>query len=335
MVFLFTNSREETISRVREGQDADTPLRGLNHIQGAEHLTVTPKSMRSILFIPRLLRYDFVITQDNLLLGYIVSLYSRIFGAKTRWIYIAMNSSTLMRRHSTHRVRMFLFKKFWASYSRIICLYHEQIEDFVRLGISRDRLVFVPFGVDINFFKPRDTSIEEDLVVSIGRDAGRDYQTLLKSAERTNHKFVVVAGRKNISPDMTVPANVQVLYDKSLVEIRDLYARAKLVVVVSKDESLSDGSDCSGQTVILDALSAGKAVVATRRAWITDYFVLDEDLVVITANDPKALARAIESLLSDSDKRKRVALSGYTKTVERYNTKAFAEALQNVMNSLV
>jgi len=335
IAFLFTSPREGLMSRVQVGQDADTSLRGWNHIPGAEYFIVFPKSIRSLLFIPRLLRYDFVITQDNLLLGYIVSFCARVFRLRTRWLYVAINSSILMRRHAAHPIRLFLFKKFWESYARILCLSSEQIEDFARLGISRKHLVFMPFGVDAHFFQPTDVSREEDLIVSVGRDMGRDYATLFKTAERTKHAFIVVASQKNIPPDMPVPTNVSVLYNRPLVEVRDLYARARLAVIVSKDASVPDGSDCSGQTVILDALAAGKAVIATRRSWITDYLVPDQDLVVVPPNDPEALARAIDVLSNDAEKRKHLAASGREKVAARYTTKVFAEALCRLMDSLV
>lgn len=331
--FLFTNSKDEVIADVRAGRGADTALHGMNHFSEADYFTVFPQSMRAAALIPRLLRYDFIIAQDNLLLGYTVSLCSRLFRLKTRWLYIAMNSSTLMRRHAAHPVRLFLLKTFWASYARIICLSLEQLEDFARLGIPRTHLEFVPFGVDISFFRPTDASREEELIVSVGRDAGRDYETLFKAAERTGHAFIVVAGRKNIPPDMPIPANVTVLYNRSLVEIRDLYARTRLVVVPSRDAGVPGGSDCSGQTVVLDALAAGKAVIATRRPWMTDYLVPGEDLVVIPPNDSHALARAIDSLWDDAGKRRRLAESGHRKVVERYTTQVFAQKLLALMHT--
>ena len=165
---------------MRSGQDSDTALRGANHISGAEHLTILPKSMRALLFIPRLLRYDFIVAQDNLLLGYVVSMCARVFGFPTKWLYVAMTSSTLMRRHANHPVRLSLFKKFWSSYARIACISYEQIEDFVRFGVPRSHIVFVPFGVDARFFHSTDESLEEDLVVSVGRDAGRDPHAILE-----------------------------------------------------------------------------------------------------------------------------------------------------------
>jgi len=335
VAFLFTNSRDAVISGVQKGQDADTALRGSNHIPGAEHFTVFPKSFRSIFFIPRLPDFDFIVAQDNLLLGYIISLYARVFRLKTRWLYVAINSSILMRRNAERPARLMLLKKLWSSYARIICISSEQVEDFARLGIPRTQLVFIPFGVDVHFFQPSDVSYEEDLIVSVGRDAGRDYATLFRAVEHTDYPCIVVAAHKNIPPGMPIPENVSVLYDRSLTEVRDLYARARIVVVPSKDGNVPEGSDCSGQTVILDALAAGKTVIATHRSWIADYFVPGQDLMVVPPNEPETLAKAIDALWNDAEKRKSLAESGHDKVAAHYTTTAFAEALLKLMDSLV
>lgn len=334
VLFLFTNTKKGLMAKVRTGQDVDTSLHGFNHIPNAKYLVASPTSIWTLRFVPRLLRYDCIIAQDNFMLGYTVSLCSRIFRSKTKWFYIAIHSSTLMRRHTVHPIRLYILKKFWSSYARIICLSSEQLEDFVRFGIPRERLVFVPFGIDARFFESVDTVREEGLIVSVGRDAGRDYATLFKAAERLEHPFVVVASRKNIPSDVPIPTTVEVRYDRDLAEVRDLYAHARLVVVVSKSVSAPDGSDCSGQTVIMDALAAGKAVVATNRPWIEDYFVAGKNLIIVPPNDPSACARAIEALWHDGEKRKRLAMSGRETVIRRYTTKIFAESLIRIMRSV-
>lgn len=334
VAFLFTTPREEVISDIRIGQDADTWLHGLNYIEGSEYFVVPTKSMRSLWFLPRLLRYDFVVAQDNLLLGYAVSQCASLFRLKTRWLYLAMNSSMLMHRHVAHPLRLFFLRKFWESYAHIICLSHEQLEDFVRFGIARERLVFIPFGVDTHFFQPTDAYREEDIIVSVGRDVGRDYVTLFRAAEHSAHNFIVVAAQRNIPSGESTPKNVSVRFDRSLAEIRDLYIRAQLVVVVSKETGALGGSDCSGQTVILDALAAGKAVIATSRPWIADYFVPDQDVVVVEPGNPEALAQEIDSLIHDADRRKRLAASGHAKVAQRYTTAIFAASLLQLMRSV-
>jgi len=339
VAILFTNSRHEVINLVKAGKTADTSLYGFNYIFGAEafHMntsTFFEKLIQTVIIIPKLARYKAVIAQDNFVLGYIISLCAIIFRTKTRWLYLAMTSSTLIRRYKNHPVRTFLFKKFWKSYARIVCLSSQQIEDLVKFGIPREKLVFIPFGVDVKFFEPVKASHENNLIVSIGRDAGRDYETLFLAAEQSAHQFIIVASKKNISLERKVPANVSVFYDKSLMEIRDLYAQARLVIVVSKNEKESVGSDCSGQTVILDALAAGRAVIATNRSWISDYFEPGKDLIVVDSNNSEALNREIEYLWNDVEKRNELGEVGRAKVSAYYTTFEFAQGLMNLIRSL-
>lgn len=334
VAFLFTRSRKEIVRGIRTGQCADTPLYGMNHILNADYFTLRSKSIRAIFFISRLFRYKFVIAQDNLLLGYIVSVCSSTFNLKTRWLYVAINSSTLLRRHAKHPIRLFILKKFWLSYSHIICLSSDQLNHFIQIGIPRSRLSFVPFGVDVSFFRSTDIRHDGDAIVSVGRDSGRDYRTLFRVAELVDKQFIVVTSHNNIPQDVPIPPNVSVLYDRSIVEVRDLYACARLVVVVSKDTRIPDGSDCSGQTVILDALAAGKSVITTRRPWITDYFVPGQDLVVVEPGNSKSISSAINTLWNDAVKREQLSVSGYNKVSTYYTTKAFAKSLLKLMDSI-
>lgn len=332
-------SRKDTLAKIKTGEATDNVLFGLNHLTGVEYLTIgdylkhMPRLLQALAIIPHLLNYDFVIAQDDFFVGYLISLCSRLFRLKTQWLYVSISSSTLIRRHKNHPFRLFLLKKFWASYARIICLSHEQIEDLVTLGIPRAHLIFVPYGVDAAFFQ-KDAAHEEELIVSVGRDAGRDYSTLLKAAEHSNYLFSIIASQKNIPLGTVTPSNVSVFYNKSIVEVRDFFTKARLVVVVSKAVDVPDGSDCSGQTVILESLAAGKAVVATHRPWIADYLVDGEDLLVVPPNNPEALTKAIDSLWSDTGKRERIASSGRAKVLARYTSKQFGDSLQELMESI-
>lgn len=334
IAFLFTNTKDGTIAKIKLGEDADTALHGLNHISGAGYFVIHPTSLRGLAYVPHLLRYDFVLTQDHLLLGFVVSTLARLLGRKTKWMYFTMTASILAKHHAAHPLRLFLLKLFWRSYACIIYITSKQRQDLIRLGVLPGRLVFIPFSIDAEFFAAAKAAAEENFILSVGRDAGRDYPTLIKAAERTEKKIVITCARRNIPEGTAIPPNVTVRYDAGVLDVRSLYARAKLVAVVSKDFDRSDGSDCSGQTVILEALAAGKAVVATSRPWIADYLTPGEDLVVVPAGNPEALARAINELAGDPTRRAALVAKGRAKVLERYTTKAFTASLMKLMDYL-
>jgi glycosyltransferase involved in cell wall biosynthesis len=337
VLFLFTGRRNKTIQLLKTKELPDTSLYGLNHFSRADYLTVEAGSVilkigRIVKALPRLFKYDFIIAQDNLVLGWLVSWFATTFGLKNHWLYLTMTSSTMIKRHARHPIRRFILKTIWKSYHRVICLSRQQLEQLAQFGIPRSHLTFVPFGIDTSFFRSSPDLFPEDFILSVGRDAGRDYETLFQIAERSNYRYVLVSGEKNIPPNRPLPPNVSVFYELDPITLRDFYARAKLVLVVSKPESVPEGSDCSGQIVVMDALAMGKAVVATDRSWIKDYFIPDQDLVVVEANNPEVLIAAVNKLWSDPEAREKLGQAGQAKVKLRYTTQTFAQALKSLMS---
>jgi glycosyltransferase involved in cell wall biosynthesis len=329
ILFLFTNSRDTLIASVKNGTDADTNLRGFNHVPGAEQRTVPSGAFWSVFLIPTFLRYDAVITTDHPILGLLTMCVAWITGSRTKWFLIALNTSTLIRRFGPESFKLRVLGFCWKQASKIICISKEQIEDFVACDIPKEKLSYIPYGVDADYFKMKKSS--EDYIVSVGRDRGRDYETLLAVAEKCDHSFVIVASRNGVLPERNFPSNVEVRYDRPLSEIRELYRHARLAVVPSKDQALPEGSDCSGQTVILDALSAGLPVIATERSWIRDYFVPGVDLEVVKPADSNELSKEIETLWNDPERRQLLAQHGMEKVCLHYTTKQFAHAVLNLI----
>lgn len=335
-------SRTDALRQIADGTGTDTVLLGANHLPQVEYLTIgeypehtrgvrllrkLPRTLQGILMVPRLCRYHFVIAQDDLFIGFLVSLVAR----RTKWLYVAINTSILIRRHEHHPLRRLLLRLFWSSYARIICIATEQMADLRKLGVPGSGLRFIPYCVDTRFFKRDVGGREEPLVVSIGRDAGRDYPTLFRVAEGTPFSYVILAGHKNIPPGTPHPDSVTVLYNQGNQKARELYETAFAAAVVSKGSHIPDGSDCSGQTVILEALAAGKAVVATRRPWITDYLESGTDLEMVEAGDVNAIQAALKEYWDNPEKRHAFARAGQQKVLERYDTKVFAQELQKLM----
>jgi len=334
IAFLFSSSRAGLLEGAEEGLEPDTALRGFNYMPNAEAINIA-EAKHPLLLVLRLLRYDFVVASDTLLLGYLVSILGRLKRHKTQWVYVAITSSTLMRRHAAHQTKLFLLKRFWKSYGYIICLSSNQRTDFLSAGVRAEKLEFIPIGIDAAFYDAarKKSAGESDgkFVLSVGRDAGRDYATLLEAARRSEYPFVIVASERILPRSTPLPENVAVHYNLSARAVRDLYAQARLVAVASKAEDVPEGSDCSGQTVVLDALATGKPVVATERSWIADYFVPGEDLSVVPASDPASLAAAIELLWQDSVLAEHMARSGCGKVHSRYTTEAFARQLGQIL----
>ena len=102
----------------------------------------------------------------------------------------------------------------------------------------------------------------------------------------------------------TMPANM-LFSDHSLVELRDLYRSATIVVVPLLTENHG-----AGITVVREALSVGRPVIATSTSASINHYVEQGLVMGVPAGDPVALRDAILSLLAQPEKRRELSTAG-------------------------
>lgn len=348
IAFLFIGSdRNAMLDMARRGEIPDSPFRGANIIAEQSDVSVefvgteilerrlphgikkfVPMSLVHLVLIPRLVSYDVVIASDAHLLGWIVSICSR-----TKWIFLTINSSVLIARHARHPLRRWLLSCAWKSFAAIVCMAEQQREDLISFRVPKEKISIIHFGVDTAYFNGG-PSEEGNVVLSIGKDSGRDYATLLKAAAYVAMPIRIVASRKNIPSEIAVPPNVSIEYDLPLEKLKEAYAQARFVVVPSASDAAEQGSDCSGQTVILETLAMGRAVIATKRAWLTEYLAEGGDFVPVPPQDPEALARAMTALWEETSLRRGIAAHGQSTVRNRYTSRHFAEQLHGLIERI-
>lgn len=349
--FFIGMDRMEMMKAVQEGTMPDSMLRGANFFTADKTFAVDtissygfeshlprivkkliPMSLLQLVFVPRLLTYDVVIASDAFLLGYAVSLLGRLPGRRThtKWVFVAINSSVLIRRHATHTVRRWLLRLSWSSYAAIACLSDRQRLDLIDFGLKEEDISTIHFGVDTSYYRPFSDK-EGEIVMSIGKDYGRDYETLLSAAGRSGLPMEIITSHKNIPPGTSIPKNVRVVYDVPLDKLRDSYERARMVVFAVHPDDTIVGGDCCGQTVLLEALAMRRPVISTSRAWLTEYLTEGSDYIEVPSGDAEALAQALRKLWDDASLRRRLAAHGQHAVRESYSSRRFAADLASLV----
>jgi glycosyltransferase involved in cell wall biosynthesis len=140
------------------------------------------------------------------------------------------------------------------------------------IGPGAPPVVFVPFGVDVNAFRPL-PEVEPDVdVLSIGADPRRDFELLLTIAERRPElSFLIVASAEHARTLGNRPPNVSLETDIPLAQVRDRLARARVVALPVRDNSYSGAT-----TVMLQAMAMAKPVVVSRTAAIAEGYQLED-----------------------------------------------------------
>lgn len=179
------------------------------------------------------------------------------------------------------------------------------------------------FGVDTKFWRP-DPAATRDIILAIGNDGRRDFDTLVTAAKDITAPIHIVTKLplpEPLPPNVTHHRGSWHGTELSDERIRELYQRARVVVV-----PLCPSNQPSGQSVTLQAMACGCPVVLTETEglWSREQIIDGENVVLVPPGDGAKLAAAVNRLLSDSTFAGRLAQAGRAATVRCGNIDAFA-----------
>jgi glycosyltransferase involved in cell wall biosynthesis len=188
------------------------------------------------------------------------------------------------------------------------------------LGFS-GRICYVPLGVDIDFFQP--TEQTGDYIFSAG-GAERDYPTLLSAFEQINVKLALLA-RGNVTKEVKLTENVELIPAVSDTRYRDLLSQAKFVVIPLKNVAATFGG-----TTILEAMAAGKAVVASRAGGAAEYIVDGETGILVQPGNVNELKQKIIFLLEHPEEAERIGKNARQAAEMKFNKQITVETIRRV-----
>src|SRR5439155_12058473 len=108
-----------------------------------------------------------------------------------------------------------------------VVVYAQSEAEWLRswLGGGAPPIAFVPFGVDVEAFRPQPERASDVDVVSVGADPRRDFALLSEVASRRpERRFRIVAATDRALLLTGLPANVELETDIPLEEVRDRLA---------------------------------------------------------------------------------------------------------------
>lgn len=212
----------------------------------------------------------------------------------------------------------------------VFCLSSNQVEIYRDLlRVPPERIAVVAFGIDCDFFtRPQGYAEgERGFVLAVGRDRGRDHQTLVEAVAGTGIRTVVV------SPHPLVIAASEVEHVRRTVshlEYRELLWQASIVAVPTHSLAYP-----GGQTVLLEAMAAGCPVIASDTAAIRDYVEDGVDGVTVPVGDAGALRQAIEALRRDRVARERLGTAAAASARARFSQQQMWRAIGDRLRTLV
>jgi glycosyltransferase involved in cell wall biosynthesis len=194
-----------------------------------------------------------------------------------------------------------------------------------RIGFPAERVYLIRHYVDQVFYSPR--QMEDDMICAVGAEM-RDYATLREALHGSGLRCHIAAdhvripGRSALLNHRRVPiddigsrSDANITNGRmSLVELRNLYARSRFVVV-----PLLPSDTDNGVTVILEAMAMGKPVICSRTRGQVDVIQEGVTGLYVPVGDAAAMREAILSLWKDPGRARQMGQNGRA-YIEKYHT---------------
>ena len=187
------------------------------------------------------------------------------------------------------------------------------------LGVPPTRVRVLPFGADCDFWRSPAAAERRGPIVSVGSDAGRDYESLLAAVDDLPLHIVT---RLPVATERR--ANVTTSTTHTSTELRDIYSGSRFMVI-----PLHDRSQPSGQSTALQAMACGTAAVLTRtRGWWGETHLRNgENCVLVPPSRVEALRDAIRRLWDDPRRCAAIGARARQTVVEHFGERRMAGIL--------
>src|ERR1700730_11776612 len=186
-----------------------------------------------------------------------------------------------------------------------------------RYGLSEDVLHMVPWPLSgwgrdpcsgITFEEARDlpASSTKDKYVLASGYVSCDWKTLFEAAHLGNWPLIVVCSRKDLPRVTALNKNGRATVFSGItgVEHQKLLAGAAIYAICLKESSKS-----AGQARLAASIATGVPVVASDVHGLEGYLINGVTAIAVEAGHPAALARAIENLMNEPERRNALTMA--------------------------
>ena len=338
VAYVYANPRTQLLEAVRRGEAPDTGLLGQNHLveHGIEATAVAPRLrverarglLHRLSWIGREVTLPWELGDADVAISPIANLLPLMTRVRRRPRLVTLNISLCNEYTRASGPRRALVRTALRTSALVVCLATAQRDRLLeQTGLPGEHVRAIPLGVDERYYKASPVP-EDGYVLAVGRDMARDYATFVQAMRGLGRRAIVVASPRSLAGvDLK---GVEVRQDVPYAELRDLYAGAACVAIPTRHESYPYGADCSGQTVLLDAMASARPVVLSQRATLDDYVEDGHNAVIVPPEDPAALREGIERALGDDA----LGSAARRRIDERHTTRHFADAIARLVREV-
>lgn len=195
------------------------------------------------------------------------------------------------------------------------------------LHIKENKFIFIPFGIDTNFFKPQKLSQSKEILI-IGADPSRDwelYKIVIEKLQKEKFRIITYKGLVKLA----MPQNTIFEYGVDYVTLRKRINQSKLVLVLSKMNY-----HFAGQSTAMRCMSCAKPVIFTKTPGVEEYaFESGKNCELVSPHNSNDVISAIRKLNRSEAYRAKIGKNAREIIKKMYPIEMYSKKLTSVFLS--
>lgn len=284
----------------------DSPFVSKNHISNFKRTGKLGELRRYAIYFYTGLRYFLTRKKYGAIVGWqqfyalILCFFCSVFNAKKHNTVVALNFTYKEKKGRFSKIyRWFMSRCLDKRYLDYIHVPSFEYADAVcdEFDFDRDRVIVTPFGINDDYelmsrLEPP-TGLEKDsYALAIGR-SNRDYDFLINAWEGIDYPLVIISDtyKGEVNSDYITLIN-NVAGEDSYPYISNCG-----VMIIPID----DAGICSGDTVLLTAMSLKRKIIVTAPSTLAEMYVTDKENALLTQKDAEIFKATVEKALYDNE----------------------------------
>ena len=215
-------------------------------------------------------------------------------------------------------------------------------DSYSRLDLNEDKFQVIPFGVDINFFKPLNTPKNEEVfqILSVGYLIERKgFKYLIKAVKKVlkeyNNVTLKIIGSgplKNklqyLITELKLVNQVKLIGNVSDNELLHLYNSSDLFILPSITDT--QGNTEGLGVVLLEAMACELPVIGSKVGGIPDIIIDNETGLLVNEKDILELSMKIKYLIDNKELRQKLATNGLNRVNKKFSWNQLMNSYLNI-----
>lgn len=177
--------------------------------------------------------------------------------------------------------------------------------------IKENKFCITPFGIPDLYGKYSPLEEKREYILAIGR-SNRDYDWLINEWRKINIKLYIISDE--YKPTINIPNNIEIINNISGEKQYPYILGCKLLILPIKDSNI-----CSGDTVLLTAMSFKKTVIITTPSTLSEMYIKNRINGLLVEKVHGELKKLIDEIEKENINLGENARKSYKKFFSRFN----------------